>query len=47
MSKIILVTGSRDFEDGQTVLDAILAAKEWAGYETLLVIQGLPAGRTA
>lgn len=40
MSKKILITGSRDFEDGQTVLDAILAAKAWAEPERLLVISG-------
>lgn len=40
MSKIVLVTGSRDFEDGQTVLDALLAAQEWANPERLIVIQG-------
>lgn len=40
MSKIVLVTGSRDFEDGQTVLDALVAAKEWAGEERLIVISG-------
>jgi len=44
VTKKVLITGSRDFEDGQVVLDAIASAKEWAGDEVLLVIQGAARG---